>query len=459
MSPAHVRILIADDEASIGTYLRDVLAEEGYRVTLVGGGLEAVAAAEREAPHLLITDLVMPDLGGLEVVKRVKERLPETRVLVMTAFAAVETAIEAMKLGALDYLIKPLATDELKHHVRRALAELTLAREVEVLKREVQRSGGAQPLLGDAPAMVEVRALIGRLAAGDSTVLVRGETGTGKELVARALHASGPHRSGPFLAVNCGAIPESLLERELFGNERGAFTGADMLRPGLLEAAADGTLFLDEIGEMPPALQVKLLRVLEGHEFLRLGGTRPIRARVRFVAATNQDLPKAVAERRFRQDLFYRLNVMAIDLPPLRDRDGDIALLSRHFLERAAGSRGRRLTGFSADALARLAGYAWPGNVRELRNVIDRAALLAAGPEVTAADLRLDAGGAGAAGLKPLLAIPFQEAKKRFERAYLEAALKAAHGNISRAAAATGIERSNLKDKLRTHKLKSDESS
>jgi len=459
MSPGAFRILIADDEASIGTYLRDVLTDEGYQVTLAGSGLAAVAAAEREAPHLVITDLVMPDLGGLEVLKRVREAHPETRVLVMTAFAAVETAIEAMKLGALDYLIKPLATDELTHHVRRALSELSLAREVEVLKREVRRTGADQPLLGDAPAMMAVRAVIARAAGQDSTVLVRGETGTGKELVARALHAAASQRPGPFLAVNCGAIPESLLERELFGNEKGAFTGADALRPGLLEAAADGTLFLDEIGEMPPPLQVKLLRVLEGHEFLRVGGTRPVRARVRFIAATNQDLAKAIAEKRFREDLFYRLNVVTIDLPPLRDRDGDIALLAKHFLDRAAGSRGKRLTGLSAGALVQLAAYPWPGNVRELRNVIDRAALLAAGPELAAADLRLDPVAPGSGGLKSLLALPFQEAKKTFEREYLAAALKAAGGNISRAAAATGIERSNLKAKLRASKLKaSDES-
>ncbi len=454
MTAGPARILVADDERSIATYLRDALAADGYEVVAADGGSSAIREAERLVPHLLLVDLMMPDLGGLEVLKAVRDRLPSCRVIVMTAYATVETAIEAMRHGALDYLIKPLSTDELRHHVRRALAEVSLAREVEVLKREVERTGSARGLLGESAAMRRVRDLIGRIAPDAATVLIRGETGTGKELVARALHAAGPRRTGPFLAVNCGALPESLLERELFGHERGAFTGADATRPGLLEAAGDGTLFLDEIGEMPGALQVKLLRVLEGHEFLRIGGTRPLRSRARFLAATNRDLAEAVKERRFREDLYYRLNVLSVELPPLRDRDGDVALLAGHFLASHAASRARRITGITPEGLAVLAAHRWPGNVRELRNVIERAALLGDGPLLTVEDLRLAPGGAGMPhGMGEVFEVPFKEAKRRFERAYLDAALRAAGRNITRTAARTGIERNNLKDKLRHHGL------
>jgi DNA-binding NtrC family response regulator len=435
-------------------YLRDALGDEGYAVTAVSGGVAAVEAAAREDPHLALLDLMMPDLGGLEVLKRLREEHPATRVLMMTANATVETALEAMKLGAVDYLIKPFALDELKLHVRRALREVSLTREVETLKREVARADGGRELLGDSPVMRAVRDLIARVAPEAAPVLVRGETGTGKELVARALHQDSPRGEGVFLAVNCGAMPETLLERELFGNERGAFTGADAARPGLVEAAADGTLFLDEIGELPLALQVKLLRVVEGHEFYRVGGTRPVRPRVRLVAATNRDLARAVAEGRFRQDLYYRLNVVAIDLPPLRTRGEDAIQLAEHFLKSAAVSH-RRAVAYAPDAAAALRSYPWPGNVRELKNVIERAVILATGPTLAAADLRLEpADGAPApGGVETWHALPFKDAKRLFEHAYLAAALKEAGGNIARAAARTGIDRNNLKDKLKAHKL------
>ncbi len=453
MTPAAARLLIADDESSISTFLRDVLTDEGYAVTVVESGPAAVAAAEQDLPHLAILDLMMPGGSGLDALPRIKAVSPETRVIIMTAFATVETALEAMKAGALDYLIKPFSMDEIKLHVRRALGEVALEREVKALKRDAERATPSRELLGDSPQMKQAVELLTRVAPTGATVLLRGETGTGKEIAARMLHRLGLQGAGTFLAVNCGAMPETLLERELFGHEKGAFTGADATRPGLLEATDGGTLFLDEIAEMPVGLQVKLLRVLEGAEFLRVGGTRPIRARTRFIAATHQDLRKAVAEKRFREDLFYRLDVVAIDLPPLRSRDGDAALLADKFVKEFCASHGRRLTGLTPTAKQRIAAYDWPGNVRELRNVLERAVLLAKGPAIEPADLHLD-GTSRDGGLQRMLNLPLQDAKAAFEKAYLEAALRAEGGNVSRTATRTGADRKNIQDKLKRHGLR-----
>ena len=326
---------------------------------------------------------------------------------------------------------------------------MELARENMALKREAGR-GMPGGLIGASPVFTDAVATARRAANSDATVLILGETGTGKELIAREIHSAGGRSKGPFLALNCGALPENLLERELFGHERGAFTGADATTPGLLEAASDGVLLLDEILEMSLGLQVKLLRVLDGHEFLRLGGTRPIRSRVRFLAATNQDPVKAVADRRFREDLFFRLNVLKVSLPPLRERGDDILMLADHFLAAFARSTGRNLEGYSPEARRAMQEYPWPGNVRELKNVVERAVILCEGPKVEAGDLRLS-GGAPEAGMEAWLGLPFREAKKRFEEAYLKKALKTSSGNISRAAESTGIDRKNLKEKIREY--------
>lgn len=455
MTPADTRILVVDDEDSVLTYLRDVLQDEGYSVITTPSGNEARDLAEKHLVHLAIVDLVMPDLSGIEVLKHIRARLPDTRVIIITANATVESAIEAMKLGALEYMIKPFSLDEFKMHVARALEEVKLAREVRVLKHEATRTGPGSEIVGKSPQIGKVLSLIRDVADESSTILIKGETGTGKELVARALHRQSARRETPFLAVNCGAMAEALLERELFGNERGAYTGADAARPGLLEAAGDGVIFFDEIGEMALALQVKLLRVLEGHEFLRVGGTRPIRSHARFICATNQNLDRAVAEKRFRPDLFYRLNVVAIEIAPLRERREDIAVLAGHFLKLFATEKRRAISGFTKAAEKLLHRYDWPGNVRELKNVIERAVILSDKAKLDASDLRLGGETSDDEGrLKSWLSLPFKDAKRKFEKTYLEHALHACRSNVSQTAARTGLDRKNLQGKLKRHKLK-----
>jgi DNA-binding NtrC family response regulator len=449
---------VADDEPSIVSSLRDALAKEGYSVFTAAGGEEACETAEREQVHVALVDLVMQDLSGLVVMKRIREKMPTTRVIIMTAYATVETAVEVMKQGALDYLIKPFSMDELKMQIRRALNETALARENLVLKMEIERRVPAEDFIGESPAIREALELTARTAGSDTTVLVLGETGTGKELIARALHRTSKRSEAPFIAINCGAIPESLLERELFGHEKGAFTGADSTRPGLLEAASDGTLFLDEISEMPPPLQVKLLRVLEGHEYLRVGGTRPIKSRARFVAATNKDPDREAAEGRFRRDLYYRLNVISIKLPPLRERGGDVRLLAEYFLKHFVRVSGRRLSGFSPDAMRTIMEYPWPGNVRELKNVIERAVLLSDKDEIDEQSLRLS-GPAGPVGdpAKRWTTLQLREARAAFEREYLAEVLKECHGNVSQTAARIGLDRRNLQTRIKKYKLKTAE--
>jgi DNA-binding NtrC family response regulator len=357
-----------------------------------------------------------------------------------------------MKLGALDYLIKPFSMDELRLQIRRAVAELALTSENRALRRAIEH-GDEQEIVGTDPGWLKSVDLARRVAADDSTVLITGETGTGKELVARLLHRENPGRTGPFIALNCAAVPESMLERELFGNEKGAYTGADASRPGFLEAAEDGTLLLDEIAEMSPPLQAKLLRVIEGHEFMRLGGTRPVQVHARFVAATNRDLAKLVADGAFRQDLFYRLNVVSIGLPPLRDRGDDVILLAEHFLARFAARKGRGTVRLSPDAAAALQAYQWPGNVREMRNVIECAVILCQAGEIRPADLRLE-GSVPAGQMAPWDRLPYREARDAFERAYLERVLKESGGNITKAAARIGLDRKNLLARIRKHGLK-----
>ena len=444
---------MADDEPSIVSSLRDALTKEGYSVFTAAGGEEACETAEREQVHVALVDLVMQDLSGLEVMKRIREKIPSTRVVIMTAYATVETAVEVMKQGALDYLIKPFSMDELKMQIRRALNETALARENLVLKREIERRVPTEEFIGESPALKEALDLTGRAAGSDTTVLILGETGTGKELIARALHRASKRSDGPFIAINCGAIPEGLLERELFGHDKGSFTGADSTRPGLLEAASEGTLFLDEISEMPPSLQVKLLRVLEGHEYTRLGGTRPIKSRARFVAATNKDPAREAAEGRFRQDLYYRLNVISIKLPSLRERGDDVRLLAEYFLNHFVRVSGQRLSGFSPDAMRTLKGYPWPGNVRELKNVIERAVILCQGNEITAIDLRLEPQAGSPAESAPAWNLPYREAKNVMEAEYLRRALAICDGNITRTAERIKLARRNLLDKVKKYGL------
>jgi two-component system response regulator PilR (NtrC family) len=373
---AKPRILVVDDEPSMREMLRIVLRRDGYDVVVAQNGTEALERLRTEPFDLLLSDIRMPDVSGVDVLRAAKQMHPEVLAFVMTAFASTETAVEAMRLGALDYFTKPFSMDELRLKVRQHLEAKQLKQENLLLKRALNSRHEFSSILGRSDAMQVVFSTIQTVANTTSTVLISGESGTGKELVARAIHFNSLRRDRPFVAVNCGAVPETLLESELFGHLRGAFTDAHMNKKGLMEVAEGGTIFLDEIGEMATSMQVKLLRVIQDRRFRRLGGTDEVQADVRIIAATNQDLPKMVSDGRFREDLYYRLNVLSIQVPPLRDRMEDIPLLATHFLEQFAAQMGKRVKTISAAALELLQEHEWRGNVRELQNAMERAVAL-----------------------------------------------------------------------------------
>jgi two-component system nitrogen regulation response regulator GlnG len=380
-------ILVVDDDAAVRTVITEALRRAGHAVVPAGSLAEMRSALERERPDVLVTDVVLPDGNGLDVVVRVVRDHPGLPVIVLSAQNTLATAVRATEVGAYDYLPKPFDLGALVHAVDGALAR-GRGQPVAPLGEEDR----ALPLIGRSPAMQDVYRIIARVVSNDLTVLISGESGTGKELVARAIHDLGPRRRAPFVAINMAAIPRELIEAELFGHERGAFTGAQARNAGRFEQAAGGTLFLDEIGDMPMEAQTRLLRVLQSGEFTTVGGARPIRADVRIVAATNRDLSKMVANGRFREDLFYRLNVVPITLPALRERRQDIALLARHFLDRAAAA-GLPSKQLDADAVALLQAHEWPGNVRELENIARRMAVLSRDALIGAADVRAAIGG------------------------------------------------------------------
>jgi two-component system response regulator PilR (NtrC family) len=381
--PRHaLRVLVVDDEVSLRDMLRIVLRRDGYEVLVADGARAALAILEKEHIDLMLSDIRMPDGNGVDVVRAAKAANRDIIAFMMTAFASTDTAVEAMRLGAVDYFTKPFNVDELRLKIRQHLETRRLKEENVVLKRALNATHEFSSLIGRSPVMLELFQLIETVAGTPSTVLITGESGTGKEMVAKAIHVNSPRRDQPFVALNCGAVPETLLESELFGHVRGAFTGADANKKGLVEVAEGGTIFLDEIGEMNPSMQVKLLRVLQERRFRRLGGTSEIQADVRVVAATHQDLPALIASGRFREDLYYRINVIPVQLPPLRERREDIGLLAERFLHTFAAQMGKPVTGLSGDALRILTGYNWPGNVRELQNVIERAVALEQTPVV-----------------------------------------------------------------------------
>jgi two-component system response regulator PilR (NtrC family) len=379
---ARPRVLVVDDERSMRELLGIVLTREGYDVRTADGGVQAVAFLGREPVDLIVSDIRMPDVDGVDVLRAAKTHDPDVPVVMMTAFASTDTAVEALRLGASDYVTKPFDVDELKIVVRRALQRRELQQENLQLKRALNTSHQFADIIGRSDAILAVFRLIETIAPTSSTVLITGESGTGKELAARAIHFHSLRRDRPFVALNCGALPETLLESELFGHMRGAFTGAATNKKGLIEIADKGTIFLDEIGDMSPAMQVKLLRVLQERRYRRVGGTEEVEADIRIIAATNRDLAKDVREGRFREDLFYRVNVIPVVLPPLRDRRGDIALLAEHFVARFAQQMGKQIVGLSGDARAALEAYVWPGNIRELENAMERAVALEATPSV-----------------------------------------------------------------------------
>jgi two-component system response regulator PilR (NtrC family) len=370
------RILVVDDEPSMREMLRIVLRRDGYDVVVAASGNEAIQHLQGQPFDLLLSDIRMPDTSGVEVLRAAKQIDGNVVAFMMTAFASTESAVEALRLGASDYLTKPFSMDELRLKVRQHLEARRLREENLLLKRALHSRYEFSNILGRSEAMQHVFATIRTVAGTNSTVLISGESGTGKELVARAVHFNSLRRDRPFVAVNCGAVTETLLESELFGHVRGAFTGAHANKKGLVEAAEGGTIFLDEIGEMSPSMQVKLLRVLQDRRFRRVGGTVEVQADVRVIAATNQDLTRMVTEGRFREDLYYRLNVLSITLPPLRDRREDIPLLAEHFRQQFAAQTGKGVRTISAEALRLLETHAWRGNVRELQNAIERAVAL-----------------------------------------------------------------------------------
>jgi len=373
---AKPRILIVDDEPSMRDMLRIVMRRDGFDVEVAANGKEAIELLKRERIDLLLSDIRMPDVSGVDVLRAAKEVNRDIVAFMMTAFASTDSAVEAMRLGAVDYFTKPFNMDELRLKVRQHLETMRLKQENVLLKRALNTSNEFCNIIGRSNAMLDLFKMIETIAKTNSTVLITGESGTGKDLVARAVHYNSLRREHPFVALNCGGLPETLLESELFGHMRGAFTGADSNKKGLVEVAERGTIFLDEIGEMNHAMQVKLLRVLQDRRFRRLGGTEEVQADIRVIAATNQDLQKMVSEGRFREDLYYRINVIQVHLPPLRDRREDVPLLAEHFLNKYAQGVDKPVRGISRETQELLAAYGWPGNVRELENVIERAVAL-----------------------------------------------------------------------------------
>ena len=443
------RVLVVEDDRDLRAFLAEELQEAGYQVAPFATADDALAEIVRGgSADLVVTDLIMPGMRGHELLAELRTRRPELNVIVITAFGSIDSAIEMMRGGAYDYLAKPFGTSELLFAVRRALEDSRLRREVARLSREAHAAPAG--FVGASREMRELFDLLGRAAVSSLPVLVTGETGTGKELVARALHDQSGRDA--FVAINCAALPEHLLESELFGHEKGAFTGADRDKTGLFQAAHRGTLFLDEVGELPQALQPKLLRVLESGEVRRVGSTRAQTVDVRVVAATHRDLEALVGEGRFREDLFWRLNVLQLHVPPLRERPADIPLLAEHFLARGRGApEPLRPARVAPEAMAMLVSYGWPGNVRELRNTIERAAVMARGPEIRADDLpprvRERAGAAALVTAAAERSLPLDEV----ERAYILEILRRSGGRRAAAAEILGMDRKTLYRRLREY--------
>jgi DNA-binding NtrC family response regulator len=459
--PRTPRILIIDDEPLMRMSISDALKEEGYEVSETASGKEGVALAKDGAFDIVITDLRLPDLDGLEVLKACKSASAETFVVLITAYGAVDTAVEAMKYGAYDYITKPFRMEEMLLMIRRMLRLRDLEHENILLKEQVEGRYNFSGIIGKSAKMEEIFDKIRIISQTDSTVLILGESGTGKELVANAIHYNSLRRSEPFIKVSCAALPETLLEAELFGYEKGAFTGAVKQKKGRFELADKGTIFLDEIGELSPAIQVKLLRVLQEKEFDRLGGSGTISVDLRIICATQRDLRKEAAKGAFREDLFYRLNVVPITLPPLRDRKGDIMLLSNHFLKYYAGLYNKSVAGFSPHAMELLLKHPFPGNVRELEHAVERAVVMGRGEEVLPSDLPEEIGGGDLSEcLKTIESVHSHErltkALRDFEKQYIIKVLEETKGNKTLAAKLLGVSRKTLWEKCKAMEIAPD---
>jgi two-component system response regulator AtoC len=460
-------VLVVEDEVILAGAISTYLERHGYATAVAYCGEEGVRLTEEASPDVAVVDIKLPGIDGLEVLSRVRDVSPATEVIMMTAYASVSSAVEAMRRGAVDYLHKPLDLEELRVVVDKALAHQRLRRELAYLKRRDEATGQLSGIIGDAPAIRAIRQQIAQIAALESpesgpgpTVLILGETGVGKELAARAIHRLSARASGPFIEINCAAVPATLLEAELFGYERGAYTDAHSAKPGLFEAAEGGTLFLDEIGHLALGLQVKLLKVIEERWVRRLGGLRTKTVNVRIVAATNRDLEAAVGEGSFRADLYYRIKVLTLDIPPLRARGGDILLLARHFLERFSKQYARPLKALTPEAETALLRYAWPGNVRELAHVMERVAILHQGPTVRAEDLGLPGGRAEVpvvVGTGGKVVVDFTAGGivlDEVERQLIEAALEASGWNRTAAAQLLGISKETLRYRMEKYRLR-----
>ncbi len=448
MSPA--RILVIDDEALMRDYVEEVLVRAGHDVTAVSSGRDGVALFHKQSFDVVVTDLKMTPMDGLEVLRWLRAEAPSVRCIVMTAYATVETAVAALKEGADDYLMKPFTPEAVEVAVARAIERERLARENRYLRQELDHAAGFGAMVGESPAIREVYEQIKKVAASRATVLIRGESGTGKELVARAIHHSSPRASQPFIKVNCAALSAGLLESELFGHEKGSFTGAHDRKIGRFELADNGTLLLDEVSEISPDLQPKLLRALQEREFERVGGSKPIRVDTRIIATSNRDLDKAVADGTFREDLFFRLNVIPLHLPPLRQRRGDIPALMDHFLKRFAVENARDVTSFSDDARRLFMDYHWPGNIRELQNAVERAVVLSTEPILTADAFQFAR--PSAAGQDPSqVAVPLGISVAEMEKTLILRTLEWCSGNRTRAAEVLDISVRTLRNKLKEY--------
>ncbi len=443
-------ILIVDDEFSVRDSLYSWFKKDGYRVATAENADDALRKLEESKPDVILLDIKMPGMDGVELQERIHKIDAELPVIMLTAFASVETAVKALKQGAFDYVTKPIDPDELSHLVRRALEQRHLKDENVQLKETIEEIATVETIVGDSPQMQKVLELVKTVAQTDATVMIRGESGTGKELIARAIHANSRRRYFPIVPVNCGALPENLLESELFGHEKGAFTGAQYQRKGKLEMANGGTLFLDEIGTVTPEMQVDLLRVLETKEFTRVGGQRSVHVDFRVICATNEDLEGAVKEGRFREDLYYRINVFVIEVPPLRERRSDIALLARHFLRRFAMQMDKRITDISTEAMEELVAYDWPGNVRELANAVERAMVVGKPPVIRPDDLPVLS--------KRVVSTPETtgggDSLADMEKRHVALVLEKSGWNITHAAEVLDIDRATLYNKIKKYGLR-----
>jgi two-component system response regulator HydG len=432
-------ILLVDDEEALCNAASKILQKEGYRVSFVHTAAEGLAKFETETADLLITDLMLPDNDGISVLKRAKEIRPTIEVIVITGHGTVEKAVEAMRLGAYDFIEKPLDKNQLLKAVAKAIERQRLTTENQQLREELRQVRGEESLIAGTPAMIEIKKLVRQIAPTDVSVLIQGESGTGKEVIADMLHGLSARRDKPIVKISCAAIPETLLESELFGYERGAFTGAAGSKPGKFELADGGTLFLDEIAEMSPALQAKLLRVLQDGRFQRLGSTKEIQVDVRIISATHVDLPSAIAEKKFREDLYYRLNVVHIDIPPLRERRDDIPLLADHLLKKYAARMQKKVTGIAPVAMEQLLAHSWPGNVRELENTMQRALAIAGGEVIESFQLFHVGVPATGKSTGPSVTVPIGATLAEAEEVLIRETLKLVAGDKEKAAKMLGV--------------------